>query len=160
MAKRKYGRDFAMTVLSNCRHITIPMKKEVKKMSRPYLEVKVVKVKKEEKEWTPDYCPCCGQRTTERKGNWVNGENLDKIKFPCFCSFDYEGGKYYGEINTHYNECKGRLEYILSDITYQVNGVEIGDRYSVRYKSFSLENIIIHHNIHILKGKIILFEEE
>jgi len=45
----------------------------------PYLETKVVKV---EKEWDADHCPTCGQRIEEPKGNWVNGENLDKIKFP------------------------------------------------------------------------------
>jgi len=76
-------------------------KKEVKKLSRQYLELKIVKVKKCRHflaKWTPGNiykCCKCGKIVTERghkpikpKGNWVNnGENLDKIKFPCFCSY-------------------------------------------------------------------------
>jgi len=46
---------------------------------RPYLEVKVVKVKK-----------------PQPQGNWVNGENLDAIKFPCFCKYWEFGETHYG----------------------------------------------------------------
>ena len=73
---------------------------EVKKLSRPYFETKVVKVKKENKGCDVEFiCPICNEMLShnnkkEPKGNWVNGENLDKIKFPCFCSYsDGEGSE-------------------------------------------------------------------
>jgi len=118
---------------------------------RPYLEVKVVKVKKEEKKWTPDCCPCCGAKREQEKpkGNWVNGENLDKIKFPCFCSFRYCGKKYLGQIN----HCAATLPYRLINIGEQEDS-------NVYRQSDSLRELIKSCDIHILKGKIILFEEE
>jgi len=73
-------------------------------MSKPYFETKVVKVKKKER---PSVCPdngraiclTCGEKLyhiekpkPQPKGNWVNGENLDKIKFPCFCRWNHNIG--------------------------------------------------------------------
>jgi len=85
-------------------------KKEVKTMK--YSETKVVKVKKEKnkcehphppamvilkEEYAQFKCLRCGEIygtnilsnlwEEQPKGNYVNGENLDKIKFPCFCSY-------------------------------------------------------------------------
>ncbi len=95
--------------------------KEVRKMSRPYFETEVVKVKKERKckhNYGVFRCYECGKMLEKYvpsdtmsikkkpKGNWLDGENLDKIKFPCFCSFIEDGKKYYGEINLNYNEHK------------------------------------------------------
>ena len=126
----------------------------------PYLDVEVVKVeaKKEEKH----YCKMCGAEIEMEKqlGNWVNGENLDKIKFPCYCSWKAEDMIFYGEINTNYNEHKQELEYELSDITKQVNRDMMGSRYSIRYSSFSLKKLFENRDIHILKAKLTLFEEE
>ena len=93
-------------------------------------------------------------------GNNVNGENIQKIKFPCFCSFVKDGEKRYGEINTNYNEHKEELEYELSDITQQVDGKMMGSSFSVRYSDFSLEDLIKCHDVHIKRGKIIIFDEE
>ena len=74
--------------------------KEVKKVKKsidklPYFETKVVKVKKEKKECIGEICIRGKRRPLyekdhyiyfegkdKSKGNWVNGENLDKIKFP------------------------------------------------------------------------------
>ena len=124
----------------------------------PYFETKVVKVKKAEKpivsskEWTPDYCPCCGQRTVvEKKGNWVNGENLDKIKFPCFCR--YNAG-YTGMITKD-----GMNYYELHNIEKQADENYLGGRTLVA-KELDLKILIKCWHIHILKGKIIIFEEE
>jgi len=134
------------------------VKKSVDYKKLPYFEMKVVKVKKAEKpivsseEWTPDYCPCCGQRTIEEKrGNWVNGENLDKIKFPCLCSYRQLNRKHYGEIKSL--KVEGKINYSLYDIEKQWNEDWVDC-------NSSLKNLIKNHDIHILKGKIIIFEEE
>jgi len=142
-------------------------KKEVKKVNRPYFETKVVKVKKIEKpivsskEWTPDYCPCCGQRTVEeKKGNWVNGENLDAIKYPCLCRFDARKGIYphsnavhgIGMINKTFTE--EQVEYQLSWADRQSKDL------SVLCSTPSLKKLMEIYDIEIRKGKIIIFEEE
>ena len=107
-------------------------KKEMKKMSRPYLETKVVKVKKEKKcqhlKYMVGYvptgsyyeCPACGKKVyiknvKDKKGNWVNGENLDRIKFPFFCR--YENNRL-GMI-TSGTPTYGNYEYILHNIDSQ-----------------------------------------
>lgn len=122
-------------------------------MSRPYFETKVVKVKKEEKQ---KYCPCCGGKIEmeKPKGNWVNDENLDAIKFPCFCSYQIGESKKLGQINTDF--FKGYTQYTLSIIDRQVGNSETTSW--VRYDSLKL--LIRDYNVHILKGKIILFEEK
>ena len=142
---------------------------------KPYLEVKVVKVRSESnrklKKLEGEAIEI--QRKIDRiKGergykegkwsgvNWINGENIQKIKFPCFCSFVKDGEKRYGEINTNYNEHKEELEYELSDITQQVDGKMMGSSFSVRYSDFSLEDLIKCHDVHIKRGKIIIFDEE
>ncbi len=141
----------------------------------PYLEMKVVKVKKRKKckheyiswEYGKEIkCLSCGRifndlydvnkaRNGENpKGNWVNGENLDKIKFPCFCSYVLNNKKYIGLIY------KTMPIYVLcclnqdKTIGRRIMGNCIVDSYC------SLETLIKDYNIHILKGKIIIFEEE
>jgi len=174
-------------------------------VNRPYLETKIVKVKKKEKcrmfkecyRCGQEYvcmmernkekkcnhlnapcihtyiyngvirCPQCGKILTlewlkkriiidpllvEEKGNWVNGENLDAIKFPCFCSYENNQTRFLGEINSSFRIGHGQ-EYILSYVEGQ------GDT-SIVEQNKSLKNLIEVHNIHILKGKIIIFEEE
>ena len=123
-------------------------------MSRPYFETKVVKVKKEE-ELKFDYCPCCGAKREAEKpiGNWVNGENLDKIKFPCFCSFMYGSERCYGEINSNH-EKSGDREYTMTDLTKQTKGL------SIVYGYNSLEQMIEELRVKIKPGKIIIYEEE
>ena len=139
-------------------------KKEVKKMSRPYLEVKVVKVKKEKENYCWQcgikmyfkhyYCPYCGNRLRKTKpkpkGNWVNGENLDKIKFPCFCSWHIplDEDVQYGML---FKNNDGMFQLIrIEQHTYSPH-VAIAE---------NLETLIRNWNIHILKGKIIIYEEE
>jgi len=142
-------------------------KKEVKKV-RPYLEVKVVKEEKpkvtianrNDKNW--EYISdkdlvqlintAHGQlrkREISRrgKGNWVNGENVDKIKFPCFCSFIWCRVKKYGMLYEMADE------YIL---------ININSQYKYKLTSISnksLKDLILTYDIHILKGKIVLYEE-
>ena len=142
---------------------------------KPYLEVKVVKARSESnrklKKLEGEAIEI--QRKIDRiKGergykegkwsgvNWVNGENLDKIKFPAFCSFIEDGARKYGEINVTYNEHIMKDEYLLSDITEQSYKEKAGHTFSVRYSSFSLKDLIKCQDIHILKAKIILFEEK
>jgi len=148
-----------------------------------FFETKVIKVKKEKKrcghqpamvilgdKYAKFKCIKCGEIYSSdisstlwgkrKKGNWVNGENLDKIMFPCFCSWVMEKKKYYGEINKSYNSNAQKDIYLLSDITRQVNGKDFGQHFSVIYDSDSLERLIKNQDIHILKGKIIIFETE
>ena len=141
--------------------------KEVK--MRPYLEVKVVKVKKEKKYFTTQkfegrlYGFYYDKNSEvhiekikknikeEKKGNWVNGENLDKIKFPCFCSYsDGEGSerkKGFLSMNNGY--------YHIANINSQKK-----IQNDVTDPCCNLKEFITKHNIHILKGKIIIFEEK
>ena len=141
-------------------------KKEVKKVNKiPYFETKVVRVKGEKVKYIPDRCRGCNinkkcvgvegeiEREQKAKGNWVNGENIDKIKFPCFCSFscpvlkDYRYGMI---INEGYFK-----DYILVEFkSSQSNGNMVRD------KANSLKALIRYWDIHILKGKITIFEEE
>ena len=123
----------------------------------PYFELKVVKVKKEKKfEYAGSvYCKDCKKYIkynfpyhfcVKSKGNWVNGENLDKIKFPCFCSY------------THGSKKVGILSK-LGNSFYIINIGGQGD-YNKYFLSYDLKHLIEDFNIHILKGKIIIFEEE
>ena len=132
---------------------------------RPYLEVKVVKVEKEKKENTncnaEFICPICNKvlhhkDEVEKKGNWVNGECIDKIKFPCFCSFKYIYAPFrqYGELD---KVRSNGLEYYRLRELKQVDGSLVIGHEEYRLE---LEELIRTYNIHILKGKIILFEEE
>ena len=133
-------------------------------MSRPYFETKVVKVKKEKSKDFAMYCKYhndCEYKRIEPyeilkqqpKGNWVNGENLDKIEYPCFCTFKNNGKEYYGEINTIV-DYYGSTGFTLTDITKQTKGV------STKYTFKSITSMIKRFKIKIKPGKIIIFEEE
>ena len=128
-------------------------RKEVKKV-KPYFEMKVVKVGKPKPKLF--MCKACGTilPAEKPKGNWVNSENLDKIKFPCFCSYMYGNKKSYGEINEIWDDIKYLNVYTITDITKQTQGI------SIKYQYKSLKDMILNRRIHILKGKIILYEEE
>jgi len=85
-------------------------------------------------------------------GNWVNGENLDKIKFPCFCKFDK---KKLGMIIRilFYNPVREMftLVYLNGQSRFVVNTVESRE---------SIKSLISNNNIHILKGKITIFDDD
>jgi len=85
------------------------------------------------------------------EGNWVNGENVDKIKFPCFCSYKLNDTKWMGEINKSWRNGFG-FTYYLSNINQQ-------RACSMVNENASLKELIKNYDIHILKGKIIIFEE-
>lgn len=138
-------------------------------MSRPYFETKVVKIKKEKHK-----CPTCGQTLPEpnmngkwvecedgisrfiedKKGNWVNGENLDKIKFPCFCSY-----KYFGK--TRYAILSSGVEFGSPDkYNWLLTNIDKQEKVSELFLEYDLDKMILQHDIHILKGRIIIYEEE
>jgi hypothetical protein len=129
------------------------VKKEIDFNKIPYFETKVIKLKKEKREWKPGYCPCCGKKTEEPEANIVNGENLDKIMFPCFCSY-------------HETNCTERYGMLNKGCNHQVDIFELhkieqqSDFLSREDHNLSLEYLMKHYNIKILKGKIIIFEEE
>jgi len=114
--------------------------------------MQVIKVKKEKKEWKPGNCPCCGKKIEEKKGNFVNGENLDKIKFPCYCEFEFGEHKYYGEINKGWDNLA--YIYLMTKLTEQTGGS------SIFLTSSHLKDMFIQYKIKILKGKVIIFKEE
>lgn len=132
-------------------------------MNKPYFETKVIKVKKDE-EWIvgnaviddKTYPIYRNKRDriyfkSRTKDNWVNGENLDKIKFPCFCSYN---GDQYGIITkTYIGEGKDPI-HTLHSIQRQFYSLSSKKSYS------GLRKLIKAFDIHILKGKIIIFEEE
>ena len=130
--------------------------KEVKKVSRPYFETKVVEVGKVKKckhktinmaSNNKFYCGNCGEEIIHNcsKGNWVNGENLDKIKFPCFCSY---GGSQYGMITrTKANEAFDNEFYTLHGIGKQHSSFS-----SIR-SYYNFADLIRVWDIHIQKAK-------
>ncbi len=136
--------------------------KEIKggKKVRSYFETKVVKVKGEKKENSSSievmidgkkYTLCKEGYLHKEKGNWINGENLDEIKFPCFCR--YSNNRHGLITKTYIGEDKETI--------YTLHGIENQYFSLSSIKSYSkLRRLIEAFNIHILKGKIILFEEE
>ena len=140
------------------------MTKEVKKV-KPYFELKVVKVKK--KKTYSNHIMIDGKKYIlyedkkenvyphKEKGNWVNGEDLDSIKFPCFCSyFDCGDKRKYGEIDIVFFNGNKRFrlresrQLTIEKVIYCV------------YHRDTLKSLIEDYKIHILKGKIIIFEEK
>ena len=150
------------------------MKKSVDYNKLPYFETKVVKVRKDKKcehEYAPDMhaymyngtikCPVCGRKLNSEwlrnrmiedikkqpKGNWVNGENLDKIKFPVPCSYVEDEVKHIGMLNKYVD-------------VYRLYHIEKQSKDNFVDDCTSLKNLINSYDIHILKGKILIFEEE
>lgn len=108
---------------------------------RPYLEVEVVEVKTKKKKEIPE------------KGNWVNGENLSRIKFPCACSYkDRYERRCYGILTRDYVSDEG--EFVLHKVC---NGQCLLN--SAEARSYDLEELITMCNIHIEKAKIVIFKE-
>ena len=130
---------------------------------RPYLEVEVVEVKTKKKEEIPEKCVDCAwkedcrsyqefYKKLEKEGNWVNGENLSKIKFPCACSYDGYEGMRYGMLTRGF--VNGETEYLLHTVR---NGQCFLN--SVESRCNSLKELITERNIHIEKAKIVIFKE-
>jgi len=141
----------------------------------PYFELKVVKVKKEKK-----YCnymiidgekyTLSGEYLHKEKGNWVNGENLDKIKFPCFCSYVHAvtKKKHYAKIDKGWDGMAYKEKYIISKISNEITNCimattdpipELSILYEL-YEDISLKKLIKNLDIHILKGKIIIYDDD
>jgi len=138
---------------------------------KPYLEFKVVKVEKKKKlNWVggldiegKSYKVIRDKKGNyylkdfekPKKGNWVNGENIDKIKFPCFCSYQYFG-------KTRYAILSRGAEVLESPTKYPYSLIDINEQgyISESFEEYDLKEMILNHDIHILKGKIIIWEEE
>ena len=154
-------------------------------MSRPYLEIKVVRKPKVKCEhnyiiqiedmplrlWECANCEKCFTHPPknyklvkgnlyekQEKGSWVNGENLDKIKFPCFCSFEtgMRDYKRYGELD--HIVCRDFSFYRIRELK-QV-GRANKEVFDCQYIKSFLKDIIETFDVHILRGEIILFEEQ
>lgn len=137
------------------------------KLNRPYFETKVVKIKREKKKYPdPTEITIDGKKYRlyedkegnvyphKEKGNFVNGENLDKIKFPCFCRWgsDPKMKNWIGMIQKNFWQ---------GEIRYSLERVDIQTEESLTYGvSNNLRDLIVDKKVHILKGKIIIFEEE
>lgn len=131
-----------------------------------FFETKVIKVKKEKgvshhcNKWFT--CPICGKKLShnykgeKEKGNFVNGENLDKIKFPCFCSFSdpiLKDCRYGMIINEGYFN-----NYLLVEV--KTSGQSDSNMVRDKASRKALKDLIQYWDIHILKGKIIIFDFE
>jgi hypothetical protein len=144
------------------------VKKEIDYEKIPYFDVKVVKVKKEDKceHFLLTYitkldryrCNKCGAIgfwnnkgfiVNKEEGNFVNGENLDKIKFPCWCSYlDGMRVKHYGELDQTTSGC------------YKIRILEQAKNNLYTYIKCNLKELIETYKVKILKGKVVLFEKE
>ena len=164
------------------------MKKEIDYEKIKYWDVKVVKVKRNKcnhDEVVCKYgvirCKRCGRylkieckepnqdgvgiwgysidKNIQPKGNFVNGENIEKIKFPCLCSFeDGNGIKLYGEMDYIPNNYGGG-EYYRIRVLKQVKDYK-KDIFCYSATSKNLEELIETFKVKILKGKEVLFEKE
>jgi len=132
-----------------------------------YFETKVMKVKKEKDYKLENLIKKAQEISKEiqliraakayKQGKWfgnnyVNNENIDKIKFPCFCSFSHPRLKdlRYGIItNTGYH-----CGYALIDVGSQSLGVHLMNT------QHYLDKLIKEWDIHILRGKIIIFNDD
>lgn len=143
------------------------VKKEIDYEKIPYFDVKMVGIKKEDKckYYTHEFvCPICGEMlehgkktcTDHNKGNFVNGENLDKIKFPCWCSYRFtkDGEDYLGLLMEE--------KFANSVPTYEVINIQGQRKVNCgipRPVFTSLRDLIKEYQVKILKGKVVLFEE-
>jgi len=156
------GPDWARGLIAATRRLNnLYGKKEMKKVSRPYFELKVIKIKKP-KYQSREVIKFMGKKYEvfikdgkvsirrhkhqRQEDNWVNGENIDKIKFPVPCSYVDDGEKHIGMLNKYVNW------YRLYYIEKQSDDNFVDD-------CTSLRNLINDYDIHILKGKVIVYEE-
>ena len=134
---------------------------------RPYLDVEVVEVKVKKKKEIPEHCVLCEikegcgiyqtkYKKLEKEGTWVNGENLDKMEFPCVVSFNNGFcGRCYGMINKDFKDDLCTISYNLVEIgeqNYFVNAIWDYD---------SLEDLFGDKckDVHIEKAKIVICKE-
>jgi hypothetical protein len=119
----------------------IEKKKSNRFEDRPYFETKLYKCK---------------------KGNRVLNENIDKIKFPFYCTFEKRNvfTQYVeiriGEVFYHHVDMpipQGGINYKLYDITEQTN------KENLVASTNSLDGMIENFNINIVKGKLLLFQK-
>ena len=136
---------------------------KTKLQDRPYLDVEVVEIKTKKKKEIPKVCVECGLKNIcrqykreykklEKPGTWVNGENLDKIKFPCACTYTLDGKERQPGILTS-GIPKLEYEYILHSIGYQSDC-------SAEDRSNSLIDLMKKFDIKIEKAKTVLFREK
>jgi len=101
--------------------------KKMDKKKKPYVEVTVISPKK-------------------KKGTWVNGENIDKMKFPSYIKYKLQGRLRVGEI--HRND----TNVFITDVKQS--------KYDVRLVAhIPLVAFIRQYEIKILKAKLIIFDE-
>jgi hypothetical protein len=94
------------------------------------------------------------EKPNPSKGNFVNGEDIDKIKFPCWCSFTpAKDVRVIGILNR--GHIGGGYRYVLIDVSQQYID---GNVESYLYQDLS--KLVKDFDIHVLKGKVILFEKE
>ena len=159
-----YNNEFALPILSNFRCIFPKEEKKVKVMSQKkfrkldYLSVKIVKVeKKKDKYFAKGKIQGRMVGLFKKDGEICsetikpNSENLDKIKFPVPVSYvSHTGKKSYALLLK--DKENGKYKYRLLRMS-QDNGE------SIFLANDSLKHLIRKWDIHILKGRIVLFEE-
>ena len=134
---------------------------------RPYLDVEVVEVKT--KKYIPKWCRGCEHNKVcslvdsaikdelkYREGTWVNGENIDKIQFPCVCSYRKNQELRYGTLDKVFSD--GSFGIILRELKQIKEGWYPGN-YEAYYDAVDFEVLIKCWDIHIEKAKIVIFKE-
>jgi hypothetical protein len=88
----------------------------------------------------------------KKEGNWVNNENLDKVYFPCYCSFLSGGNKRYGVILT--DDFQGKRYYSLHLFKKQISNRKC----TAWMRTTDLRWLFITYKINVLKGETKIFE--
>ena len=160
-----YNNEFALPILSNFRCIFPKEEKKVKVMSQKkfrkldYLSVKIVKVEKKKDKYfakgkIQGRIVGLFKKDSEICSETIkpNSENVDKIKFPAPCSYiSHTGKKRYALL------LKGKDN---NGYKYELLKMSQDNGESIFLSNTSLKHLIRKWNIHILKGRIVLFEEE
>jgi len=103
--------------------------KKMDKKKKPYVEVTIISPKK-------------------KKGTWINGENLDKMKFPSYIKYELNGKLRVGEIH------RGKFDpqYFITDVKQSKFDVKLAS-------NGILKTLMIMYKIKVLKAKLIIFDE-
>jgi len=123
---------------------------------KPYLETKFITYAKSENQ---DKMELFYTNFPLSNGKYECKENLDRIKLPCYCTFEWRGKRRLGILHNdghrkYSGESTGSEIYSLTEIDKQTNN-KIGDLIQT---SYSLAFLIEYYKINIGKVKLTYYE--
>ncbi len=124
----------------------------------PYLSTEIREVEE-------DFQPYCQTGTSSNMVEWategyygckLHSENIDRIKLPCFCTFEWRGKRRLGEIKNASYRGKGIKcsNYVLYEVDKQTHRLVGG----IIDLDANLEKLINDNKINIGKVRIIYWE--